>query len=125
MLAGTVLPHRGDLLSFQAAVASRAATTGLVGEAILALQVTVAQADRATDAWSDARTRAVTIAKLEERHDAAVQAEELRLEQLVLDESATRRHLSGQDDLPAGPTARAPAVDASAPLPSAPTEEDR
>jgi flagellar FliJ protein len=44
----------------------------------------------AEQAWSAARTRAVVLEKLEVRHDLAQQVEELRLEQLVLDEVATR-----------------------------------
>lgn len=97
MLAQGLLPQHGDVLTFQAGVAARAAMTGLVGEAVIALQATTDHAGRATETWSDARTRAVTLSKLEDRHTASVQAEELRLEQLVLDEAAARRHLTAQD----------------------------
>ena len=92
MLSGQVLPPRGDLLSWQASVAGRAALTGLVGEASLAVAVAAARAGVAADQWSGARTRAVTLTKLEERHTVTVRAEEERVEQLLLDEAAARGH---------------------------------
>ncbi|WP_199422587.1 flagellar export protein FliJ [Actinotalea solisilvae] len=96
-LAGTDLPERADDLSWQAAVAARAAATGMLAEAIAARDVVDFRVRRATGEWSDARARALMIRKLEERHQAALVAEELRLEQLVLDEAAARRRAPGAD----------------------------
>ncbi|MBG6178844.1 hypothetical protein [Arthrobacter sp. CAN_A1] len=45
--------------------------------------------DRAQADFSAARARTISLEKLEERHTAAVHAEDLRVEQLVLDEIAT------------------------------------
>ncbi len=92
MLAGTVLPEQGDELAWQAAIAGRAAMTGLVGEATAALAEAGSRVDGATAEWSQARTRATTLDKLFDRHVLVVRAEELRVEQLVLDEAAARGH---------------------------------
>lgn len=90
MLAGTMLPHRSDELSWRAAIAARAALTGLAGEAGVAVDLAGQRADASAAAWSGARTRATTLEKLEERHVQTEWAEEIRAEQLVLDEAASR-----------------------------------
>ncbi|WP_062517484.1 flagellar FliJ family protein [Demequina gelatinilytica] len=77
--------------SWSAMVASRAALTARVQELQLALAVAQSHADGATGAWSQARTRASMIDRLRERHDHEVAAEELRVEQVALDEAALRR----------------------------------
>lgn len=92
MLAGTALPHSGDDLTWRAAIASRAAMTGLAGESVAALELADARVQQATEYWSDAKAKATALSKLEERHDAEVRAEEDRAEQLVLDEAALRGH---------------------------------
>ncbi|WP_024286292.1 flagellar export protein FliJ [Cellulomonas sp. KRMCY2] len=92
MLAGTTLPRHGDELTWQAAIAGRAALTGLVGEATATVAAINARVQAATDEWSAARTRATTLTKLEERHGLEVHAEEDRAEQAVLDEAAARGH---------------------------------
>jgi flagellar FliJ protein len=84
------LPQHADELHWQAAVASRAALGGLLAESVAASMQASDAAGVAEQAWSAARTRAVVLEKLEVRHDLAQQVEELRLEQLVLDEVATR-----------------------------------
>lgn len=96
-LAESELPERADDLSWQAAVAARAGLTGLLTEAVAARDVVDFRVRQATGDWSDARARAQMIRKLEERHQAALVAEELRLEQLVLDEAASRRGAPGAD----------------------------
>ncbi|HEY3438468.1 MAG TPA: flagellar FliJ family protein [Actinotalea sp.] len=96
MLAGTVLPHRTDLLTWQASIAGRAALTGLVQEASLTVAVAASRAERAGEVWSDARARAVTLGKLEDRHTAEVRTQEDRLEQQLLDEAAARGHQAAQ-----------------------------
>lgn len=91
LLAGSAMPQRGSGGDFGAAVAGRAALTGMVGEASLLVQGAEGRVDAVTLAWSATRTRATTLAKLEERHVAAQRTELDRLEQLVIDEAAARR----------------------------------
>ena len=97
MLAGSAMPHRGDDLQWAAAVAGRAALTGLVGEAVIAVAVQDVRVDEAAAAWGVTRTRATTLTKLEERHAVLERAEAERLEQLVLDEAAARRRTTRPD----------------------------
>jgi flagellar FliJ protein len=85
-LGAASFPDSTDDLSFQAAVAGRASLMGMVGESTLWLAAAGAQA-----VWTTRRTAVRTLDKLEARHDAAVGAEEARLEQLLLDETALRR----------------------------------
>ena len=89
-LGAASLPS-GDDLSFQAAVAGRASLMGMVGESTLWLAAAGARVEGAQAVWTTRRTAVRTLDKLEERHDAAVGAEEARLEQLLLDETALRR----------------------------------
>ena len=98
MLSGAVLPHRANMLTWQASIAGRAALTGLVQEATMTVAAAASRADRAGLVWSAARSRAVTIGKLEDRHTEAVRAEEERLEQLLLDEAAARGHRAAQEE---------------------------
>lgn len=123
LLAGTAMPHRGDEMDWRAAVAARAALTGLVGEATLAIRALDDGVDAAHRAWSAARTVTTTLDKLGERHEAAARAEAERLEQLVLDEAAARLVRS----FGMGPPGDRPGVDRPLPArPSAhhPTEEN-
>ena len=80
----------GDSASFQAAVAGRASLMGLLEESALLLTMTSERAAEAQQDWSERRTEVRTLEKLEERHDAAVVAEEGRAEQLLADEVALR-----------------------------------
>lgn len=86
----------GDSASFQAAVAGRASLMGLLEESALLLTMTTERADEAQQDWTERRTEVRTLEKLEERHDAAVVAEEGRAEQLLADEVALRGR-GGQD----------------------------
>lgn len=86
----------GDSASFQAAVAGRASLMGLLEESALLLAMTTERADEAQQDWTERRTEVRTLEKLEERHDAAVVAEEGRAEQLLADEVALRGR-GGQD----------------------------
>lgn len=97
-LAGMRLPESADDLTWQAAVAARAAMRSLTTEAGAAQDVAAERAGHAGAAWSAARTRAVALGKLEERHGRAVRAEEERAEQLVLDEAAARVRRSDPTD---------------------------
>lgn len=98
MLSGTGLPERADHLTWQAAIAGRAAVNGLLGEARAALEVVEVRVDAATHEWSAARTKAATLEKLEDRHEVLERAEELRAEQLVLDEAASRQRAADLAD---------------------------
>lgn len=117
LLAGTAMPHRGSEMDWRAAVAARAALTGLVGEATLATRALDDGVGDAHRAWSAARTVTTTLDKLAERHEAAARAEAERLEQLVLDEAAARLvrsfSTSAAGDRPAAdrPQPRQPGVD--------------
>ena len=62
------------------AIASRAALGGILAESTAVAQLTARQASTAEQAWSVARTRAVVLEKLEDRHRDAVEAEDLRLD---------------------------------------------
>jgi len=86
----------GDAASFQAAVAGRASLMGLLEESNLLLAMAAERADEAQQDWTERRTDVRTLEKLEERHDAAVVAEEGRAEQLLADEVALRGR-GGQD----------------------------
>lgn len=77
--------------SWHAVVAGRASLTALVGEYTQALHAASQVADEASADWTKARMRAAMIDKLKARHDHEVEVEDLRAEQLVLDEAALRR----------------------------------
>ncbi|WP_250448170.1 flagellar export protein FliJ [Actinotalea sp. C106] len=90
MLAGAALPDEGDELTWRAAIAARAALTGLTSESVTAVEAAQARVHEATAHWAEARARATALEKLEDRHSAALRTEEDHAEQLVLDEAALR-----------------------------------
>lgn len=115
LLNDASLPERTDTLSWRVAVAARASLGGMLTEATLAVQAAGVVAEQRTAAWSATRVAATTLGKLEERHDEAVRLETERAEQLVLDESATRRATTPADGALAGaPSAAVPAPTVSA-----------
>ncbi|WP_062382517.1 flagellar export protein FliJ [Demequina iriomotensis] len=77
--------------SWSAMVAARASLAARVQELQTALAVAEARADGASETWNRARTQASMIERLRDRHEDEVVAEELRAEQVVLDEAALRR----------------------------------
>jgi len=85
------MPARAGELEWQAAIAARAALTGLVDEATIAVDVAVRRGEIAAAQWTGARTRVAMLDKLAERHEGLVRAEDDRVEQLLLDEVASRR----------------------------------
>jgi flagellar protein FliJ len=101
MLAGSTLPSRSDELMWKVAIAGRAALGGLVAESVVALGAASLTAEDAARTWTDARARATTLGKLEERHDAQVRAAEEHAEQVAVDETATRRAAARAADDPA------------------------
>lgn len=86
---------------FRASVASRAALRSFATEASVAVEVAATEVQQRELAWSDARKRSVPLEKLSERHAERESIEDLRAEQLALDEIAGR-----------GPTGTAPGRDA-------------
>lgn len=90
---------RVDSAQALAAVAAARASSRSMLRELEALE-TRSRADqgRAQADFSAARARTVSLEKLEDRHTAAVHAEDLRVEQLVLDEIATNaRRPRGND----------------------------
>lgn len=77
--------------NWQAIVAARASVAAMLRESTQALSVASANADTAADHWADAKMRAAMIDKLKARHDREVEAEDLREEQIALDETALRK----------------------------------
>jgi flagellar FliJ protein len=75
---------------FPVAVAGRAALFGLYAESTAYLALAAERADLAGSAWTEARRAVRMLDKLAERHEAAETAEELRAEQVLLDEAASR-----------------------------------
>jgi len=79
--------------NWQAIVAARAAVAAMLRESKQALDVASENASYATDRWAQAKTKAAMIDKLKARHDVQLEAEELREEQLTLDEAALRKSI--------------------------------
>lgn len=77
--------------TWQAVVAARASVAAMLRESTQALSVAAAQADTAAEQWADAKMRAAMIDKLKVRHDREIEAEDLREEQIALDETALRK----------------------------------
>ena len=63
----------------------------MLRESTQALSVASENAEAATEQWAQAKTKAAMIDKLKARHAVEVEAEELREEQLTLDEAALRK----------------------------------
>ena len=77
--------------TWRAIVAARASATAMLGEYNQAVIVAADAASNATEQWTDARTRAAMIDKLKARHDEDLVTQDLREEQIVLDEAGLRR----------------------------------
>jgi len=67
----------------------------MVTEAAAATVTAMTDVRRSELAWSDARRRSVPLEKLAEKHVVRESVEDLRQEQIVLDEVATRRSQRG------------------------------
>jgi flagellar protein FliJ len=98
-----------DAATLSAVAAARAATRGMLEELDAVAKSRRLAAAEAQDAYNRARRQALGLEKLEEQHTARVTAEDLRVEQLALDEIAGRRPSSAPDatdtdsDLVGGP----------------------
>jgi flagellar FliJ protein len=90
-LSGSTVPPAGDRLAWHAAVAGRVALGALLVERRTEVVGAQEVADDRAQTWTDARQQVRALERLEERHDEAERAEEARLEQLALDEVASRR----------------------------------
>jgi len=77
--------------NWQAIVAARASVAAMLRESTQALEVASAKSATATGQWAEAKMRAAMIDKLKARHDVEIEADELREEQLGLDETALRK----------------------------------
>ncbi|PFG32235.1 flagellar export protein FliJ [Sanguibacter antarcticus] len=75
---------------FHASVASRAALRSFATETSVAVEVAATEVQQRELAWTDARKRSVPLEKLAERHIERENVEDLRVEQLALDEIAGR-----------------------------------
>ena len=93
-LSGHTLPD-GDYRAFAAAVAARGTLGDLLVEATEVVGGARGRVATDTSAWSATRSRSVGLEKLEDKHRVLVDHEDDRLEQLVLDEIASRLPRSG------------------------------
>lgn len=90
-LSGADLPSAVDGATFLAATASRLSLSSLLTEETEQERVARSVALERRDAWSRARQGERAVELLEEHHEERDRAEDLRVEQLVLDEVAGRR----------------------------------
>ncbi len=88
-LAHHTLPD-GDPRAFAAGTAARASLGGLLVEARAGVVTSRDRVTVDTSAWSAARSLSVGLEKLEDKHRIVVNHEDDRLEQIVLDEIASR-----------------------------------
>lgn len=79
----------------QSIAAARASSSSMLGELDALLAQDAAAVAEAEAAHAAARARTVQLDKLQERHDARTRADDLRAEQLVLDEHAARLGRNG------------------------------
>lgn len=79
----------GEGSSLAALAAARSATTGLLALIEVEAAALAQERDRAREELRDARARARALEKLEADHAAQVAAEQLRQEQLLLEEAAS------------------------------------
>ena len=90
-LCGHQLGSDVGVSTWRASAAARAALRqNLLAATALSVTAAARVAERETE-WQAARARSVPLEKLEERHDERVVTEDLRLEQIELDEVASRR----------------------------------
>ena len=80
-----------DAATMSAVAAARAATRGMLEELDAVVRTRRDDADRAQQEYNAARRSALGLEKLEAQHAERVATEELRAEQTVLDEIASRR----------------------------------
>ena len=79
-----------DAATLSAVAAARASTRGMLSELDAVTTARREEAAAAQAAYNAARRAAIGLEKLEEKHDVRARAEDLRAEQIVLDEIAGR-----------------------------------
>ena len=89
-LAGHGFDPLAEVGAWRSSVAIRASLRSLAVESAAASSLAATEVDQREMAWADARRRAVPLEKLAERHEEAEMIEDLRQEQIVLDEIASR-----------------------------------
>ena len=89
-LAGHRLPMTADAAGWRTSVVTRSALTHLLGDAAIEVRDAGERVGADTVAWSAARSRSVGLEKLQDKHRTAVHTEDARVEQLALDEVASR-----------------------------------
>lgn len=97
-LADHAFEPGAELPAWRATVAARSAlrqNVQLASAAVVSAQQEVTEREAE---WNQTRVRAVPLEKLEEKHAERVAFEDLRVEQIQLDEAATRRATTTSDD---------------------------
>jgi len=89
-LASSGLPEGGDELVWRATVAGRAALSSLLTTSRALAEERARDAVQAQAEWAGARREVRPLERLLERHREVEAAEELRAEQVLLDEHASR-----------------------------------
>lgn len=98
-LSGVEFPQsQVTVASFGAITAARASLSARLTDHMALEQAAEEDAERARQAWTEAKTRTAALDKLAERHADAVRAEELHGEQIVLDEIASRAAFTAPTD---------------------------
>lgn len=87
-----------DAATLSAVAASRASTRGMLVELDAVAEQRRSDLEAAQAEYATARRAALGLEKLETRHAAEAAADELRAEQVVLDEIATTRRPGPEDD---------------------------
>lgn len=77
--------------NLRAIAASRLASAVMLHELMAVQEQSTAEQARAQQAYSAARMKSLGLEKLETKHDARVSSEDLRIEQIALDEIASMR----------------------------------
>lgn len=93
-LGGHSVPEAVDVATWRAVVAARSALHQNVVMATAVVTTAEHDVTEREDAWQETRVRMVPLEKLAEKHEQRVTAEDLRAEQIVLDEAASRRAVS-------------------------------
>ncbi|NKX53614.1 flagellar FliJ family protein [Arthrobacter mobilis] len=88
-LLGATVSEVPDTAALHAVAAARASSRSMLADLQAAEQLRRGEAEQARLAFQEARAQAIGLEKLEARHALAAAAEELRGEQVVLDEIAS------------------------------------
>lgn len=78
-----------DVTTLRAIASARASTSAMLGELTAAVELHEADAEAAASVFYDARAKTVSLEKLDARHTVIAAAEDLRAEQIVIDEIAS------------------------------------